>query len=74
MSNEYEFIKTGNAEYIKTYHVYDGSGRITDIYEARANAADGHYALRTRYAYIGVTSRVEKTREEASTWSAAYDI
>lgn len=72
--NEYEFIKTGTSEYIKTYITYDGSSRMEYIYEARANAGNGDYCLITRYVYDGVSNRIIKSKEYAGTWSSSYDI
>lgn len=74
MSNKTSFIKTGNEEYIKTHFVYDGSNRVTDTYEARANALNGHYALRTRFSYVGATTYVENTTEEDGVWDSSWDI
>jgi hypothetical protein len=72
--NEYAFLATGNKEYIKSYLVYDGSNRLEYVYEARANAQHGDYALVTQYEYDGVSNRVVKTLESSGTWDSTYDI
>lgn len=72
--NKYEFLKTGEKEYIKAYLVYDGSSRLTTIYEARANADHGAYCLKTTYAYDGTSNRVQKSKEEDATWDSSWDI
>lgn len=74
MSNKYEFIKTGNSEYIKSYITYDGQSRMEYVYEARANAANGDPCLVTQYVYDGLSNRVTKMKETQGTWSSAYDI
>lgn len=66
-------LKTAKHELLKQYVVYDGSGRMTDIYEARNDAADGAPCLRTRYSYDGTSSRILKRLETTDVWSAAYD-
>lgn len=74
MSNGYEFMKTGNREYIKSHSVYDGSNRLITVYEARANALHDHYALKTDYTYVGITSQIENSKESASLWDSSWDI
>lgn len=73
-ANKTDFIKTGREEYIKFYMTYDASDRLEYVYEARANAAHGDYALRTQYTYWTTTTRVKQMAETASTWNSAYDI
>ena len=58
----------------KSFSTYDGSDRISSIYEAAEGAATGTPCLRTDFAYVGASTRVEKTREQEDVWSAAYDI
>jgi hypothetical protein len=68
------FVKSGNEEYLKQYLVYDGSNRITQIYEAMANALNGDPCLLTEYGYVGISSRVEKMRESESTWDSSWEL
>ncbi len=65
---------TGAKEYVKQYFVYDESNRMTDVYEARANARDGEPALRTSYVYVGATNNVQAMKEAESLWSSAWDL
>ncbi len=67
-------LTTGAKEYVKQYFVYDVSNRMTDVYEARANARDGEPALRTSYTYIGVTNNVQAMKEAESLWDSDWDI
>jgi hypothetical protein len=67
-------LKTNRNELVKQYIVYDGNGRMTDVYEARNDAEDGTPCLRTQYTYDGASSRIEKRLETLDTWLAAYDI
>lgn len=67
-------LKTNQAERTKSFMVYDGSGRMTDVYEAHAEAVTGTPCLRTQYSYDGVSGRVLKRLETNSTWDASYDI
>jgi hypothetical protein len=59
---------------VKQYIVYDGSGRMTDVYTAHTNAITGTPCTRTRYSYDGTSSRVEKRKEQDATWDATWDI
>lgn len=74
MANSYEHLITGNKELIKQYITYDSSNRMEYVYEARSDAITGTPCLLTQYAYSGVTTRVTKMKESASTWSSSYDI
>lgn len=60
-------------ERTKNFCVYDGSGRMTDNYEAQADAVTGTPCLRTRYSYDGVTSRILKRVELVDAWDASFD-
>lgn len=73
-TNESGYIKTHAHELIKTYITYDGSSRMEYVYEARANALNGEPCMRTQYSYDGVSTRIVKMKETASTWSSSYDI
>ena len=74
MANGYGQLISGEKEYIKQYFEYDGSGRMTTVYEARANAADGAICLKTTYEYDGATTRIAKMAEEEAEWDADWDI
>jgi len=73
MENKYEFLKTGTHEFIKSYLEYD-TGRMVTVYEARANAVNGDYCLKTEYVYDGISTRVIKMKETPATWNSAWDI
>ncbi len=61
-------------EMVKQYVVYDGSGRMTDVYVAHTDAADGTPCSRTQYEYDGTSSRVTKRKELDATWDTTWDI
>lgn len=67
-------LKTNLHELVKQYVIYDGSGRMTDVYEARADAVQATPCLRTQYTYDGVSSRVEKRKESAAAWDITWDM
>ncbi len=67
-------VRTALTEGMKTYSVYDPSGRLIEFYEAATDAADGNNCLLTTYEYDGVSSRVLKTKESIAQWDASYDI
>lgn len=73
-SDRTSVLKTNLKERVKQYIVYDGSSRMTDIYEAHADASDGTPCLRTKYTYDGASSRIVKRLEAEDVWSSAYDI
>jgi hypothetical protein len=73
--NDNKNLKTLFHEPMKTYSVYDGIGRLTEYYQARANTEDGDPCLLTEYAYVDPTSsRIEKTCESNATWDSSWDI
>lgn len=72
--NKYAHLKTNQSEYIKSYIIYDGSGRMITIYEAKANAIDGTPCLRTDYGYDGATSRIAKMKETEDVWDDSYEL
>lgn len=65
---------TNLREPVKQYLVYDGSFRVTHIYEARANAADEDPCLLTQYQYDGASSRIVKRLESISEWDSSWDL
>mgnify|MGYP007082005526 CR=1 FL=1 len=69
-----ELLNTVAKEATKTFSVYDGSDRLITRWEAPSNTVDGKPALKTEYTYIGVTTKLEKSRESIDVWSSAYDI
>jgi len=73
-NNDNGQLVVGFREPVKTYAVYDGSGRLEELYEARANARNGDPCFKTEYAYDGATSRVIKMQESNSTWDSSWDI
>lgn len=72
--NEYSHLRTNQREYIKSYITYDGSDRMSVVYEAKANAVHGTPCMKTTYTYVGSTARIQKMKEEAATWDSTYDI
>lgn len=73
-STETEILKTLYKELKKTFLVYDGSNRMITVYEARKDAVDGDACIVSYITYVGATTRIEKQKEDYSTWSSAYDI
>lgn len=67
-------LQTEAHEMVKQYLVYDGSGRVTDVYTAHTDAVDGTPCSRTRYSYDGVSSRIEKRKEQDATWDSSWDM
>lgn len=73
-NNDNSQLKTGMHEPVKQYQIFDGDGRVTHLYEARANAADGDPCMLTRFSYDGTSSRIEKTLESVASWDESWDI
>lgn len=73
-NNDRSQLITGMGEPVKQYCIFDGSGRVTHIYEAKATAENGDPCFLTQYDYDGTSSRVEKTLESNSTWNSSWDI
>lgn len=67
-------IKSQLNEARKAYYEYDGSDRLSKIYEAPIDAENGNTALITELTYDGVSLRIQKEKEYLGTWSSAYDI
>lgn len=67
-------ITTLKNEVMKTFAVYDGSDRLIELYEAVTTAEDGDPCLKTEYAYIAASTRVEKTKESYDVWLAIWEI
>ncbi len=67
-------LLTSKHEFVKQFIEYDGSARMVSIYEARADAADGSPCMKTSYAYVTGTTRIEKRKEEEATWDSSWDI
>ena len=66
-------LKSGFHELIKQYYVYDGLGRLAYLYEATVATGDGEPCLLTNYSYDGTTTRIQKIKEENSTWDSSWD-
>jgi hypothetical protein len=69
-----QILNTLKGEVVKVHHVYDGSDRLIERYEAVANAVHGAKCLRTDYTYDGASTRVVGMKESVSTWDSAWDI
>lgn len=67
-------IKTQQAQYIKTHCEFDGSFRVTHLYEAPTALAHGKQCMVTRFQYDGASTRVSGTIEEDATWDSAWDF
>ena len=74
MADERSHVQTAQGERMKWHYVYDANGRVTDVYEVAAGAADATPCMRTRYTYVGSTTRVENALETTSTWDSTWDI
>ncbi len=61
-------------EFTKNYQVFDGSDRLSILYIAVTDAADGEPCLKVEFTYVGITSRVEKRKESEASWDATWDI
>lgn len=72
--NAYGNLRTNALENIKQHFVYDVSNRMTDVYEARANARNGDPCLRTTYTYVSTSTRVQAMKETDATWDSSWDI
>lgn len=67
-------LKPQAHESIKQHFVYDGSGRMTEVYTAHSEAENGNGCMLTQYSYDGATNRVIFHKESLSTWNSAWDI
>ncbi len=67
-------LKSHAHEYVKQYMVYDGSNRMTDLYTAYIDAADGESCMRTQYEFDGSSARIVKRKESNSTWDSSWEI
>jgi len=61
-------------EMVKQHLVYDVGGRMTDVYTAHTDAANGTPCSRTRYTYDGVSTRIENRKEQDATWDSTWDM
>mgnify|MGYP006921347254 CR=1 FL=1 len=73
-SSKTNVLKTGTHELVKSYIEYDGTERMTTVYEAPASALNGAVALKTEYVYDGVSTRIIKMKESESQWNSTWDI
>ena len=69
-----DFIKSQMAEGVKTYSVYDGSNRLSDVYTAMVDTEHGEQCIRTQYTYYDSTTRIKQTKESLATWNSSWDI
>lgn len=67
-------IKTQQSQYIKTHCDFDGSFRVTALYEAASAIANGGPCMVTRFQYDGISTRVSGTVEEDAVWNSAWDF
>lgn len=67
-------IKTSQQQYVKTHSVFDGSFRLTHIYEAASATTNGAPCMVTRFSYDGSSSRIENSVEEDAFWDSSWDI
>lgn len=67
-------IKTSRNQFIKTWHVYDGSFRLTDTYEVATDAVNGTPCFHTEYVYDGASTRIIKTKESRDVWDSTWDV
>ncbi len=74
LDNKTALVLTLENEYTKEYCVYDGSNRLSELYQAATDAEDADPCLLTEYSYDGASSRVEKRKESVSAWQVAWDI
>lgn len=61
----------------KQFFEYDGSGNITGIYYAQANASGGESCLKQAFEYTTVSGQtlLEKTTWQPAVWSgSSWDI
>jgi hypothetical protein len=72
-ANSIDLLKANLKGGIKTYSVYDGSQRVTAMYETVIHWDVGAPALATFFAYDGTSSRLVGTKEEKSTWTATME-
>ncbi len=67
-------IKTQQSQYIKSHCIFDGTFRVTHLYEAPSAAVNGSPCMVTRFQFDGVSTRVSGSIEEDATWSSAWDF
>lgn len=67
-------LKTQLHELIKQHIVYDTNGRVTYVYTARADAANGDGCSKVQYSYTSLTSnQVDYMKESNSIWDASWE-
>ena len=74
-------LKSQAEDLIKQHLVYDGSGRVTDIYTTSAIApaagSDGAPCTHVQYQYSAVsgqTTLVTGMKESIASWNASWDF
>jgi hypothetical protein len=73
-SNADEMLQALSKEVVKSKSVYDGSDRLITRYEAFANAENGQPCLKTDYTYVGITTKVDASKESLAVWDASWDF
>lgn len=69
-----ENLTTQRNELMKQFHVYDGEGRLIEVYTAGYRAGAGTTCTKVTYEYVGPGSvLIEKMRESNDVWDASYD-
>lgn len=68
-----DMLKANLNEGIKSFAVYDGSGRQTALYEAPLTQDVGEPCLASFYAFVGVSTDATAWKEEISTWTATME-
>lgn len=68
-----DYSRTIKHEALKLYRIYDASQRVVQQFEAPINAVTGDLCLKTQYAYIGSSLRVQKMKESLAYWDSSWD-
>jgi len=67
-------IPSLSKQLMKQKLVYDSLHRVTHIYQALTDAADGAQCIVTVYAFDGVSQRITGSQEFNTTWDSAWDL
>lgn len=69
-----EMLKSHLNELVKNFIEFDVNNRMSKVYTAKSDAADGEPCMVTEYIYTGPTSTTLKALKEGhSTWDSAWD-
>ena len=69
-----ELLQALGREVLKIKRFYDGFDRVSEQYEAFANAENNAKCLKTEYTYVGATTNLDKMKESIGIWLSSYDI